>query len=310
MHIAHQTRDEGERDLVIVEGFVSHVEICWEDPGTARFLRGLAAFSRVILFDKRGVGLSDRPNTVATLEERMDDVLTVMDAVGSERAVLMRISEGAPLALLFAASDPERVGGLILYGGMARSTWAPDYPWAAPTDALIEGALLLESGLFSGDDVDVWAPSMADDDRYKAWAGRYRRSSISPGALTQFFLMFLDIDVRSVLPTIAVPTLVLHRRGDRVVNRRAGEWMASQIPGARYVETPDQDHFPWIGDSRAVVDEVEEFLTGVRHAAEPDRVLATVLFTDIVDSTQRRAALETAPGGRCSIRTTLSFAST
>lgn len=170
MHIAHQTFGDGERDLVVVEGFVSHVEICWEEPSTARFLRGLAAFSRVILFDKRGVGLSDRPSTVATLEERMDDVLAVMDAVGSERAVLLGISEGAPLALLFAASSPERVGGLILYGGMARSTWAPGYPWATPTDALIEGARLLEPGLFAGDDIDVWAPSMADDERYKAWA--------------------------------------------------------------------------------------------------------------------------------------------
>jgi pimeloyl-ACP methyl ester carboxylesterase len=291
VHIAYQVVGAGERDLVLVEGFVSHVEIAWEDPHLAAFLRRLASFTRLIVFDKRGVGVSDRVPAVPTLEQRMDDVRAVMDAAGSERAVLMGLSEGAPLSIVFAATYPERVQALVLNGGMARSTWAPDYPWAPPADALLEAATFIEPGLFTGDDVEIWAPSLADDQRTMEWLGKYRRSAVSPGSLAQLFTMFLDIDVRAVLPAIAVPTLVLHRRGDRVVNRRAGQWMAEQIPGARYVELPGLDHFPWVGDSDAIVDEVEEFLTGVRHVAEPDRVLATVLFTDIVGSTERASEL-------------------
>jgi class 3 adenylate cyclase len=145
--------------------------------------------------------------------------------------------------------------------------------------------------MFTGGDIDIWAPSLADDEAAKAWLGRYRRSAVTPGGLAQMFLLSLEIDVRAVLPTIAVPTLVLHRRGDRVVNRRAGEWMAAQIPGARYVELAGNDHFPWVGDSAAVIAEIEEFLTGQRHVEEPDRVLATVLFTDIVGSTERATEL-------------------
>jgi class 3 adenylate cyclase len=221
----------------------------------------------------------------------MEDILAVMDSVGSDRAVLMGLSEGAPAAVLFAASHPERVEALVLCGGMARSTWAPDYPWATPADALLEGVAWIEPDLFDGTDIEVWAPSLADDERAIAWLGRFRRQSITPGAMAQLYLMFLEIDVRAVLPSISVPTLVLHRRGDRVVNRRAGEWMASQIPGARYVELPGQDHFPWSGDPGPALDEIEEFLTGARHVAEPDRVLATVLFTDIVGSTERATEL-------------------
>jgi pimeloyl-ACP methyl ester carboxylesterase len=291
VHIAYQTLGDAERDLVLIEGFISNVEIAWEEPGMARFRRELAKFSRLILFDKRGVGGSDRLEAAPTLEQRMDDILAVIDTLGSKRVVLMGLSEGAPVAVLFAATYPERVEALVLCGGMARSTWAPDYPWATPADALLEGAALIEPELFDGTDLEVWGPSMADDPKAIAWLGRYRRLSITPGALAQLFLMFLEIDVRAVLPTINVPTLVMHRRGDRVVNRRAGEWMAAQIPGARYVELQGQDHFPWFGDTAAFLDEVEEFLTGHRHVAEPDRVLATVLFTDIVGSTERASEL-------------------
>jgi class 3 adenylate cyclase len=291
VHIAFQSLGEGPRDVVIVEGFISNVEISWEDTHVEEFRRELARFSRLILFDKRGVGGSDRLEAAPTLEQRMDDVLAVLDAVGSERAVIMGLSEGAPVAVLFAATYPERVEALVLCGGMARSTWAEDYPWATPADALLEGAALMEPELFDGTDLEIWAPSMAGDERAVAWLGRYRRMSITPGSLAQLYVMFLEIDVRAVLPTITVPTLVLHRRGDRVVNRRAGEWMASQIPGARYVELQGQDHFPWYGDAGAAIDEVEEFLTGARHVVEPDRVLATVLFTDIVGSTERASEL-------------------
>ena len=291
VHIAYQTVGDAERDLMVVDGFVSHVEIAWDDPREAQFRRDLASFSRLILFDKRGVGLSDRVAGAASLEQRMDDILAVLDVAGSQRAVLVGISEGAPASLLFAATYPERVQALVLCGGMARSTWAPDYPFATPTDDVLEAALLVQPTLFTGEDIEIWAPSLADDAQAKAWLGRYRRSSMTPGAMTDLFAMFLEIDVRSVLPSVAVPTLVLHRRGDRVVNRRAGEWMAGQIPGARYVELAGQDHLPWVGDAAAVVNEIEEFVTGERHVVEPDRVLATVLFTDIVGSTERASEL-------------------
>jgi class 3 adenylate cyclase len=292
VHIAYQVVGEGERDLVLVQGFVSHIDMEWENPGMARFIRGLASFSRLILFDKRGTGLSDRAVGIATLEERMDDVRAVMDAAGSERAVLMGISEGAPMCLLFAATYPERTHALVLHGGMARSTEAPDYPWAPPAEGLLEAAFdLVVPLLYTGEDIDIWAPTLADDPQAIAWLGRYRRAGVSPDGLTALFTMFMDIDVRHVLPALRVPTLVLHRHGDRVVNWRAGRWMAEQIPSARYVELPGPDHFPWVGDSDAVVEEVREFLTGVRVAPEPDRVLATVMFTDVVGSTERAASL-------------------
>jgi class 3 adenylate cyclase len=292
VHIAYQVTGEGERDLVLVQGFMSHLDLEWENPGMARFLRGLASFSRLILFDKRGTGLSDRAVGIATLEERMDDVRAVMDAAGSERAVLMGISEGAPMCLLFAATYPDRTHALILHGGMARSTEAPDYPWAPPAQGLIEAASELVMPLiYAGEDIDIWAPSLADDAQAKEWLGRYRRAGVSPDGITALVTMFMDIDVRHVLPTLRVPTLVLHRHGDRVVNWRAGRWMADQIEGARYVELPGQDHFPWIGDADAVIEEIREFLTGVRVGPEPDRVLATVMFTDVVGSTERAASL-------------------
>lgn len=292
VHIAYQVVGEGERDLVLVQGYLSHIDMDWEHPAMARFFSALASFSRLILFDKRGTGLSDRAVGIATLEERMDDVRTVMDAAGSERAVLMGVSEGAPMCLLFAATYPERTHALVLHGGMARSTEAPDYPWAPPAEGAVEAAIeLIEPYFFTGEDIELWVPSLGDDPQAKEWLGRFRRAAVSPDTLAGLFSMFLDIDVRHVLPTLRVPTLVLHRHGDRVVNWRAGHWMAEQIPGARYVELSGQDHFPWFGDSDAVIEEIREFLTGVRVAPEPDRVLATVMFTDLVGSTERAASL-------------------
>lgn len=291
VHIAYQVLGDGPKDLVVIEGFISNVELGWDNPGVERFRRGLADFSRLILFDKRGVGVSDRVEGAATLEQRMDDVLAVMDAVGSERAVLIGLSEGGPVALLFAATYPERVEALILHGAMARATEAPGYPWAAPADAMLEAVELYAGDLFNGSDIYIWAPSLADNAEAMAWLGRYRRASASPGMMAQQYALFLDIDVRPILPTIAVPTLVMHRRGDRVVNRHAGEYLAEHIPGARYVELVGQDHQPTVGDVDAVLDEVREFVTGVREVAEPDRVLATVLFTDIVGSTEQASAL-------------------
>ena len=229
-----------------------------------------------------------------TLEQRVDDVRAVMDAAGSERAALFGISEGGPMSVLFAATHPDRVTALVLYGAMGRTTEAPDYPWASPAEALRESAAEFIApywGQHSEGMVELFAPSLAGDPRAVEFTARLERSAASPAMVQQIFEMFLDIDVRAVLPTIHVPTLVLHRRGDRVVNRRAGEELAEQIPGARYVELPGIDHVPWAGDSEAVLGEIEEFLTGARTAPEPDRVLATVMFTDIVGSTERAAEL-------------------
>jgi class 3 adenylate cyclase len=292
VHVAYQVVGSGDRDLVLVQGFATHIDLEWENAGMVRFFGDIASFVRLILFDKRGVGLSDRAVGIPTLEERMDDVRAVLDAVGSERAVLMGISEGAPMCLLFAATYPERTEALILHGGMARSTEAPDYPWAPPADAVLESASeLIMPLLYSGEDLDIWAPSYADNEEAKEWLGRYRRAAVSPDGVAAIQKMFLDIDVRHVLPALRVPTLVLHRKGDRVVNWRAGQWMAEQIAGARFVLLAGQDHFPWMGDADVVVEEIREFLTGVRVAPESDRVLATLMFTDVVGSTQKASAL-------------------
>ena len=292
VHIAYEVVGEGERDLILVQGFMSHLDLEWENPALVRLFQGLNTIGRLILFDKRGTGLSDRAVGAPTLEERMDDVRAVMDAAGSEHATLMGVSEGAPMCLLFAATYPERTDALVLYGGMARSTEAPDYPWAPPADGLLQAASeLIFPVVYDGEDVDIWTPSLIDDPQYKAWLARYRRAGVSPDGMRMIYQSFLEIDVRDILPTIGVPTLVLHRRGDRVVNRRAAEWMAAQIPGAEYVELPGRDHLPWAGDADAVIDEIREFLTGVRVGPETDRVLATVMFTDVVGSTERVVAL-------------------
>lgn len=292
LSIAYQVVGDGARDVIMLTGFASHVEFVWTSPRIERMANRLASFSRLIMFDKRGTGMSDPVPAAPTLEERMDDARAVLDAVGSERAVLFGISEGVPTALLFAATYPSRVDSLILYGGMARSTWAEDYPWATPRDDLMMAAAeLLVPTMDAADDLEVWAPSLADDPAERDWFARHRRHAGSPGMFAQIFQSFLDIDVRHVLPTIDVPTLVLHRRGDRVVNRRASEWMAGQIPGARYVELPGQDHTIWASRQDEVLDHIQEFLTGSAVPVEPERVLATVMFTDIVGSTERAAEL-------------------
>jgi class 3 adenylate cyclase len=231
---------------------------------------------------------------VPTLEQRIDDVRAVMDAAGCERAAFFGISEGGPMSALLAAVDPARVSALVLYGAMGRTTAAPDYPWASSAEALREAAaefIVPQWGRQADGMVELFAPSLAGDRQAVEFAARMERSAASPGMVLQIFEMFLDIDVRAVLPAIRVPALVLHRRGDRVVNRRAGRELAAQIPGARYVELPGIDHLPWAGDADAVLGEIEEFLTGARSVPEPDRVLATVMFMDLVGSTQRAAQL-------------------
>jgi class 3 adenylate cyclase len=292
--IAYQVVGDGPIDLVGALGFATHLELQWEAPSFARFFERLSGFSRLILFDKRGTGLSDPVAEVPTLEQRIDDVRAVMDAAGSEQASLFGISEGGPMCVLFAATHPARASALVLHGAMARTTEAPDYPWASPADALRESAAEFIAPYWGREPegmLELFAPSLAHDPEVVEYTGRMERSAASPSMVQQIFEMFLDIDVRAVLPTIQVPTLVIHRRGDRVVNRRAGEALAAQIAGGRYVEVPGIDHLPWAGDSEAVLGEIEEFLTGVRSAPEPDRVLATVMFTDIVASTERATEL-------------------
>jgi pimeloyl-ACP methyl ester carboxylesterase len=281
-------------DLVLVLGFTTHLELQWEAPPFAHFCERLASFSRLIIFDKRGTGLSDPVPEAPPLEQRIDDVRAVMDAAGSERAALFGVSEGGPMSILFAATHPERVSALVLHGAMGRTTEAPDYPWASPAEALREAAaefIVPNWGRDPEGIIDLFAPSFAGNPQAAEQTARMERMAASPAMVQQIFEMFLDIDVRAVLPTIGVPTLVIHRRGDRVVNWRAGKHLAEQIPGARYVELPGIDHLPWAGDTEAIVGEVEEFLTGARTAPEPDRVLATVMFTDIVGSTERATDL-------------------
>jgi pimeloyl-ACP methyl ester carboxylesterase len=293
VNIAFQVVGDGPLDLVYVPGWVSHLEYFWQEPSYAAFLRRLASFSRLILFDKRGTGMSDRvpDSELPTLEQRMDDVRAVMDAVGSEEAALLGMSEGGPMCLLFAATYPERTRAAIILGSYARRTWAPDHPWA-PTEADQE-AFIEEVARDWGGTVGLAAraPSQVGNEAFSRWWSTYLRMSASPGAAKTFTRMNAQIDVRDVLPLVQVPTLIVHRAGDRAMSVEGSRYMAERIEGARYVELPGEDHLPFVGDQDQILDEVEEFLTGVRRGPEPDRVLATVLFTDIVGSTERAAEL-------------------
>jgi len=283
---------EGDLDLVCVNGFTTHVELIWEHEPARHFVEGLGSFARVINFDRRGSGLSDPVSDAPTLEQRMDDVRAVMDAAGSERAALLGISEGTSMSLLFAATYPERVQALVCYGGMARSTWAEDYPWAIPMEALAQsGAEFISPHWGEGAMIDIGAPSQSDNPDARTFFGRWERGSASPGMIGSLVRMFFDIDVRHVLPSVHVPTLVLHRRRDRLVNVRNGRWLAEHLPNARFVELPGDDHIPWYENVDRTLGEIEEFLTGTRRRPEPERRLATVLFTDIVDSTRIAAEL-------------------
>jgi len=289
VNIAYQVVGGGPRDLVLVPGFVSHLEEDWTEPGSARFLDRLASFSRLIRFDKRGTGLSDRPGGLPDLETRMDDVRAVLDAVGSERAALFGYSEGGPMSVLFAATYPDRTSALVLYGTYAkRRDPDDDYPWAPTRENRLETAKEIEESWGVDADLGTMAPNA--DPAFRQWFARRARASASPAAARDLVLMNAQIDVRAVLPAIQVPTLVLHRTGDRDSRPEEGRYIAGHIPGARFVELEGHAHVPMI-DPDQIVDEIEEFLTGVRRAPEPDRVLATVLFTDIVGSTEKAAAL-------------------
>ena len=300
LNIAYQVVGKGPLDLVFVSQIVSNIEIFWENPRWSSFIRALASFSRLILFDRRGVGLSDRPSGVPPLEQRMDDVRAVMDAVASERAALFGSGPDGAMALLFAATYPERVSALVLFAVPPRGKWAPDYPWGAREETvdrlLEEGERRFAQRDYMTELAQRQYPSLADREDVVNWATRAWRLSTSPGALKALRRMNLEIDVRSVLPTIRVPTLVMHRLGDRLTQVDVGRFVAQQIPGALYLELDGIDSIPWVGDPGSVVSAVRGFIERVWREkpweeVEPDRVLATVLFTDIVGSTEKALAL-------------------
>jgi pimeloyl-ACP methyl ester carboxylesterase len=296
VNIAYQVVGEGPRDLVYVPGWVSNIEMMWENTAMSYFLERLASFSRLILFDKRGTGLSDRVSNdkLPTLEERMDDVRAVLEAVRSDRAALFGHSEGGNMCVLFAATYPERTAALITLGSFAkRLDPDEDYPWAPTAEARKATVEDVERnwGHLRPEDVEYYAPSRLGDEAYVRNLEQYFRRGASPGAAAALLRMNSYIDVRGVLPTVQVPTLVLHRTGDRDVDVAEGRYFAAKIPGARFVELPGDDHWISAGNLDELADEIEEFLTGTRPLPEPDRVLATVLFTDIVGSTERAAEL-------------------
>jgi class 3 adenylate cyclase len=287
VHVAYQVFGEGPLNLVIAPFFVSNIEVWWEYPDAARWLLRLASFARVAAFDKRGTGMSDRVTELPGLEQRMDDVRAVMDAVGMERAALLGMSEGGSLAALFAATYPERCSALVLYGSFARfASWLP-------TEEALAGFLgYIDQAWGSGGAASFVAPSLANDPATQQWFGRFERLGASPADAIALMRMNSQIDISDIVPTIGVPTLVIHRKDDAGINVEGGRYLAEHIPGARYIELPGKDHLPWVGDNAMqIADDIEEFLTGARALVTVDRVLATVLFTDIVSSTEKAAAL-------------------
>jgi pimeloyl-ACP methyl ester carboxylesterase len=291
LHLAYQVLGEGPPDLVFVAEFWNSIEAQWEEPGFERFLRRLASFSRLICFDQRGSGMSDPValSELPTLEEWMDDVRAVMDAVGSRKAVLLGSGGGGLMSMLFAATYPERTEALTLINSFARLTRGPDYPIG--TSPEYEDRIVWEMRTGWGRGILLETATLAGDEGFRRWWARYQRLGASPGTVLTMRRMLQQSDVRHVLGSIRVPTLILHRAGNRLVDVALGRYLAEQIPGARYVEVQGVDYFPFVGDADAILDEVEEFITGERASAQRDRVLATVLFTDVVGSTQRAAAL-------------------
>lgn len=293
LNIAYQVIGDGALTLVFVPGWVSNVELAWEEPLSRRFLERLASFARLVLFDKRGTGLSDpvSNNELPTLEQRMDDVRAVMDAAGVERAALFGVSEGVPMCALFAATYPQRTTSIILYGGYAKRIYSDDYPWAPTPEERQEFFRAIEQGWGGVVDLETMAPTVAHDERFKQWWATYLRRSASPKRALALARMNTEIDICSILPAIRVPTLILHRSNDLDSDVRGARWMAAQIPDAKFVELQGNDHLPFVGDVDAILDEVQEFLTGTRQTILPDRVLGTLLITDIVASTERAAEL-------------------
>ena len=291
VHVAYQVLGDGPIDLVYVPGWITHLEYGWQQPRVAHFFRRLALFSRLILFDKRGTGLSDRVPEYPTLQDRMDDVRAVMEAVGSDRAALFGMSEGGQMAMLFAATYPERTLALGLYGTFAKRVWSPDYPWA-PTPAQRQRWMdLLRADWGGKTDLDTLAPSVAHDPAFIEWWGTYLRLGASPGAAQSLARFNTQTDVRAVLPAISVPTLVLHRTGDLDVSIEEARYLASHIPDARLIELVGDDHLIYAGDADRIVDEVQKLCTKrASIGVEAERVLATVLYAEAAGGERSDAA--------------------
>ncbi len=288
--IAYQVVGDGPRDLLLTSGWVLSMEAIWEEPLYAEFVERLASFSRVILWDKRGTGMSDRVSAteLPTLEDRMEDLNAVLEAAGARDPALVGLSEGSLLCALFAATYPERLSALVFYGGWGSSITVGDSPGLMGEDEA--RAFMHEVRDSWGDSADLlrlWAPSVADDARARAWWDKSLTAGASPSAALAWLQMTAEMDVRAALPAVSAPTLVLHRRDDRIIPVENGRYVAKQIPNAKYVELEGQDHLWWFGDQADVLDEIEEFLTGSREGGKSRRALMTVLFTDVVDSTKR-----------------------
>jgi pimeloyl-ACP methyl ester carboxylesterase len=291
LHIAYIVDGDGPIDLMWIPPWISQVEYLWSERSLMRVMRRITSFARFITFDRRGSGLSDPFFGAPTLEDQMDDLIAVMDAVGSERVAIVGTLEGGPMATMFAATHPDRVSALVLYATFARATWAPGYEFAWPAEVRDAHMAELVEHWGEGRVVAGVAPSEASDPGFMEWGGRLERLAASPSTIRRLMDLIGEFDVRDVLPSIRVPTLVMHRRDDSFLKIEHSRYLAEQIPGARYLELEGSDNMFSLGDSEALLGEIEEHLTGVRHVHEPDRMLATVLFTDICDSTRQAAEM-------------------
>jgi len=289
--LAYQVLGTSGPDLLLVPGSVSHLEVLWDEPRVSRFLRRFAAFCRLIIMDPRGLGLSDRLTEIPTMEERVADLLSVLDAAESERATLFGNADTGPPCIAAAVAHPERVDGLVLCGTYAKGSWSEDYPWGWTDQRWADFRRSVRDHWGTPGGEEEGAPSMAGDTAFLQWSATLMRLGASPRAILLLGEMTQSVDVRPLLPQVAVPTLVMHRIGDRVNEADHSRYLVDRIPGARWVELPGDDFMLWAGDTDAIVDEVEEFLTGQRGGAEPTRVVATVMFTDVVGSTERARAL-------------------
>ncbi|MGD2155373.1 MAG: alpha/beta fold hydrolase [Anaerolineales bacterium] len=283
VHIAYQVFGEGAVDIVWVGGFIYNQEQMWEQPSLAAFFEELSSFSRTIIFDRRGTGLSDRVGYSPTLDDTMDDVQAVMRAAGSKHPVLFGYLEGGPTNLLFTATYPERVSGLILYGTCAKWTYSEDYPWALTRQQYDRWLTMISENWGAALNLETYAPSRALDPELQSWWARFMRMSSSPGGIKAVLEVMRDIDVRNILPAIRTPTLVLHRKGDRAIRIGAARYLAGQIPGAKYVELEGQDHWFFIGDRQAILREIEDFIHNLASPAVPERMLATILIIELLD---------------------------
>ena len=290
-NIAYQVHGDGPVDLVYIVGALSHIEAVWDEPGVARLLDRMAAFSRIIVMDRRGLGMSDPIDAPVSLEDEVEDLAAVLDAVGTDSAAVYGSTGAVPYAIQFAAKYPERTRSLILYAGFVAATRNEDMPWADTPEVRAARIDAMIDQWGQGSNIDNLAPSAAGDAALKTWFARLERMSASPGQMRKIVDAMGETDVRALLPGLRVPTLVLHRGGDRAIDVRHARFIADRIPGAKYVELAGIDNLPFVGDVEAYVGEIEEFLTGGRSRLSPERALLTVLFTDIVDGTGRAAQL-------------------